>query len=227
MQNLTGLAMDEPPAVRRDKVVTLVPLCDGRQGQHIPGFCLLQVSHKIVCMQPLHDDNDRALILPVEAAAQRIVIPVMDGLPPHLRERIVGLHGIIDDDHIRAAPGHHAADRGREPVTAFGGLELGDGVALCRQPCGEQRLVKGARDQRPAVTGELVRQILRVADGQDLFGGVMAEKPGRKRNGGGVGLEMTRRDIDDEPLALCRAGPPPALRPSTSSANSARIRLAG
>ena len=62
MQNLTGLAMDDPPAVRRDQAVTLVPLCDGGQGQHVPVFRLLQVCHKIVRMQPLHDDDNRALI---------------------------------------------------------------------------------------------------------------------------------------------------------------------
>jgi len=38
--------------------------------------------------------------------------PDSRGLPPDIRERIVSLHGIIDDDHIRAAPGHHALYRG-------------------------------------------------------------------------------------------------------------------
>ena len=81
-------------------------------------------------IQELRADGFSRRFLPVEAAAERVVIPVMDVLPPRVRKRVAGLHGIVDDDHISAAPGQHAANGRREPVTALGGLELGGGVAV-------------------------------------------------------------------------------------------------
>jgi hypothetical protein len=46
-----------------------------------------------------------------------MVIPLVRHLPLGLRQRLLGLQGIVDDDDVGAAPGQDAADRGGEPAT--------------------------------------------------------------------------------------------------------------
>ena len=43
-------------------------------------------------------------------------IPFVGGFAPRLGKRLVGLQRIVDQDHVGAASGQHAADRGGERV---------------------------------------------------------------------------------------------------------------
>jgi hypothetical protein len=39
------------------------------------------VADEVVFVQPLHDDDDRAMLLVILAAVERVVVPLVAGLP--------------------------------------------------------------------------------------------------------------------------------------------------
>ena len=93
--------------------------------------------------------------------------------------------------------GQHAADRGGEPATLSGRLELGCGLPLRREAGGEELPVPVSGDDMPAIARQFVGEVLRIADAEDLHTGITAEAPGRKSDRGKMRLQMPRRYIDD------------------------------
>jgi len=93
-------------------------------------------------------------------------------------------------------------------------------VAACLAPSHLSALVcRPCRERSPAHPNDsawrrqgeevrLVREILGIADAEDLGRPVVSETPGRKGDGGHQGFEMTGRQIDDQPadLALAHRG---------------------
>jgi hypothetical protein len=79
------------------------------------------VTHQIVQMQALHDDDNCAGPLVIEAGIERVVEPIVGGLTLRLGQSLVRLHRVIDDHDVAAAAGQHAADRGGHPTAALGG----------------------------------------------------------------------------------------------------------
>jgi hypothetical protein len=54
-------------------------------------------------VQPLHDDDDRAMPLVVEPAVEGVVVPVVAGLPLRLGERFRWLLRIVDHEDVGTA----------------------------------------------------------------------------------------------------------------------------
>jgi hypothetical protein len=135
-------------------------------------------------VQSVHDQDDGARELVVEAAVERVVVPFVRRLPLGLRQRLLGFQRVVDDDDVGAAPGQHAADRGGEPAALCGRVEFGHRCALRRQARREDAPVPAAGDDVPAVARQFVGEVLRIADAEDLRRGVVPETPGREGDRG-------------------------------------------
>jgi hypothetical protein len=77
----------------------------------------------------------------------------------------------------------HPADRGGDPAALRGRLELPHGLLPYREAGREGALVSLARHDAAAVAGELVGQIMRVADAEDLRAGPVPDASRRKSRG--------------------------------------------
>src|SRR5258708_1750890 len=108
---------------------------DGRKIQMSPAALFEKMSDKIVRMETLHHDDDRAFDFVVEARQQRIGIPLLERFSRALGLRILRLERIVDDEEIAATTGQSAADGGREARPSGGGHDLGLRV-LCRANAG-------------------------------------------------------------------------------------------
>jgi len=84
-------------------------------------------------VQPLHDDDDRAVALVVEPAVKRVDEPLVAGLPQRLGERLLRLQGIIDEGDVGTASGQDPAGGSGEAVPLAGGDELLHGTPVGRQ----------------------------------------------------------------------------------------------
>ena len=166
------------------------------------------VADEVVLVQPLHDDDDGAVPLVVEPAVEGVVVPLVGGLPLRVGERLLRLQRIIDQDDVGAASGQHAAGGGGEPVALAGGDELLHRLAVRRQAGRKDLPIPRAHHDAAAIAGELVGEILGIADAQDLRRRVVPETPGREGDRGHQGFEMARWQVDDQPpdLALAHRG---------------------
>ena len=106
----------------------LVLFGDRGQVEMAPATIPQQLAREVVLVEALHDENDGAASLVIEAGQKRRPIPVVDGTPGLLRLSVVSLHRIIDDDDIGAATGEGAANRDGETPAAFGRHAFGLGV---------------------------------------------------------------------------------------------------
>ncbi len=92
------------PQHRRDPV-RLVVIGDRRDTHDLPRFLGQHLADEIVLVQPVHDQDDGARLLVVEAAVKGVVEPLVGRLALDLRQRLLGLQGIVDDEEVGAAPG--------------------------------------------------------------------------------------------------------------------------
>jgi hypothetical protein len=69
-------------------------------------------------VQSLHDHDDRALVLVVEARDEGPAIPVDHSFARGFRLGFVGVEGVIDNDQVATPAGEGAADRGRKAASA-------------------------------------------------------------------------------------------------------------
>ena len=128
---------------------------------------------------------------------QRVVVPVVHRLALGVRDGLVRLERIVDDDDVGAVAGQHAADRGGEPPPSPRSLRVVG--CLVGQACPEQPLVSAGFHDRAGVAGELGGQVLAAGDGDDLRFGVMAKPEGRQSDRRRQRLQRARRHADDEP----------------------------
>src|SRR5271166_1532152 len=182
--------------------VGFVLLGDRREAHDLPIFLGQHVADEIVLVQPVHDQDDGTLLLVVQSAVEGMVEPLVGSPPLGLRQGLLGLQRIVDDNDVCTPSGQHPADRGGEPAPLGGRLELRYGLALRGKPGREGPLVPFARDDTPAIARELVGEILRVADAEDLRAGPTPEAPRRKRDRAQQRLQVARRHIDDQPPDL-------------------------
>jgi hypothetical protein len=84
-------------------LVHLVSFGDRRKAENLPGFLREDVADGIVFLQPLHDHNDGTTALVVLPAVESVIVPVVSGLSLRLRERLLRLQRIVDQDDIGAA----------------------------------------------------------------------------------------------------------------------------
>src|SRR4029077_1420563 len=80
-------------------------------------------------VQAVRDQHDRTLKLVVEPAVEGVVVPFVRGLALGLRQRLLGLQRVVDDDDVRTPPGKPPADRGGDARALDGRLEFRYGLA--------------------------------------------------------------------------------------------------
>src|SRR6516162_9214173 len=88
----------------------LVLLCDRRQIEMAPAAFPQQLACQVVLVQALHDENDGALFLVIEAGEKCRGIPVVGSPTALVRLGFVGLHRVIDNDEICAPTGEGTTD---------------------------------------------------------------------------------------------------------------------
>ena len=200
IERFAGRAAERKGPARRLDRMRLVVLGDGRERGDLPAALGKNVAGEIILVQALHDDDDRALFLVVEPRIEGRIEPVVGGGAAALRHRVDGFERVVDQDHIGAAAGEDAADRGREAEASGRRRELGERRAGRGEPGLKQLLVPVRGHDLPAVAGEFLRQVLGVGDVDDGEARVMAEEPRRQRDRGGERFQVPRRHVDDEPL---------------------------
>jgi len=92
--------------------VQLVVLGDRREAHHLPRLLRQYMAGEVILVQPVHDQHDGTGELVVEPAVEGVVVPFVRRLALRLRQRLLGLQGIVDDDQVGAAPGQ---DRSTAP----------------------------------------------------------------------------------------------------------------
>ena len=152
---------------------------------------------QVVLVQPLHDDDDGAVPLVVEPAVESMDEPLVAGLPLCVRERLVRLQRIVNQDYVGAATGEHTTGRGGEPVALAGGDELLHRLAVQRQAGWKELTIPRAHHDAAAIAGELIGELLGIADAEDLRRGIMPQTPGREGDRGHQGFQMTGWQVDD------------------------------
>jgi hypothetical protein len=70
---------------------------------------------------------------------------------------------------------------------------------------GKARWYHPAGEDAAAIAGELVGEILGIADAEDLHAGLTPEAPGRKRDRSQQRFQVARRQVDDQPPDLAVA----------------------
>ncbi len=171
------------PEERVDQLA-LVVLGDCREPHDLPLLLRQHVAGEIVFVQPVHDEHDGARQLVVQPAVEGMVVPLVRHLALGLRQRLLGLQRIVDDDDVGAAPGQDAADRGGEPAALGRRVEFGHCGALRREAGRENPPIPVAGEDLPAIARQFVGEVLRVADAEDLRRGIMPETPGREGDRG-------------------------------------------
>ena len=193
---------------RRDWNV-LVGLGYGGQVEDLPFVGLARTkAGQVVHVDALHDDDDRARALVVQTGQQSIGEPLVGGRPPDLRQGVVGLQGIVDDDDVAAATGQCAADRRRQPEPARGEFDLGFGVLVWPDPrAGEDRPIPGRLEHGAEVVGMLFGEFGGIADADDAARRVASENERGESDRRGYRFERPRRHIDDQSRDLAAANP--------------------
>jgi hypothetical protein len=135
-------------------------------------------------VQSLHDDDNGAVTLVIEAAVEGVAEPFIGGLPLRVGQRLLRLQRIIYQDDVGTASGEHPASAGGQPVTLAGGQELLDGLPVWRQTGWKDPPVPRTQQDGAAVPGELVGKVLGIADTENLHRRIKPETPGRKGDRG-------------------------------------------
>src|SRR5271166_3618350 len=85
-------------------------------------------------VQAVHDQDDRHVLLVVEAAVEGVVEPLVGRLAMGPRQRLLALQRVVDDDDVRTPSGQHPADRARDPAALRRRFELGHRLMPRREP---------------------------------------------------------------------------------------------
>jgi hypothetical protein len=108
-----------------------------------------------------------------------MVVPLVRDLPLGLRQRLLGLQRIVDDDDVGAAPGQDAADRAGEPATLGRPVQFGHRGALRREAPRSTGTSGASRSRSPqlegAVRGDL-RKSLSAVSLRGLGGDVIEDR---------------------------------------------------
>ena len=148
------------------------------------------MARQIVLVQPVHDQHDRPAVLVVQPAVERMVKPFVGALAVRVRQCLLGLERIVDDDNVRTAAGQHPADRGGDAAALCGGLEFGHRLPLRRQSRWEDLPVPVAGDDPTAIARQFVGELLGMADAEDLRARIAPQAPGRKGHRGQMRLRV-------------------------------------
>ena len=97
-----------------------------------------------------------------------MVEPLVGGAALRVGVRLFRLQRIVDQDDVGAAPGQHAAGGGGEPVALPGGDELLHSLTVSGEAGRKDLPIPRAHHDTAAIAGELVGEVLGIADAQDL-----------------------------------------------------------
>ena len=95
--------MDQLAAVRCGYIIGLVLFGNSGKRQNLPCFILLNVRDEVVGVKPLHDNDNGSVFLAIKATAKRVVIPVVDRAAARLRQSVVSLERVVDDNDVGPA----------------------------------------------------------------------------------------------------------------------------
>jgi hypothetical protein len=107
-----------------------VGLGDCRQVQVDPAPALENMASEVIDVQTLHDEDDGAAALVIQARNHGLVQPASTPVANRLRHGVGRLQRIVDDDDFGATPRQDAIDRRGQPASAFRRLELRVGILL-------------------------------------------------------------------------------------------------
>src|SRR5271169_1557468 len=144
VQRLATLPGKVPRPPHRLDRPGLVLLGDRREVHDLPILLGQHVADQIILVQPVHDQDNRTLLLIVQPTVEGMVDPLVCRLPPGLRQGLIGLQRVVDDDDVGTPSGQHAADRGGEPAALRSRLELRYSLPLRGKPGRECSLVPAA-----------------------------------------------------------------------------------
>ena len=111
MQSFARSAPNCASAIGRPDDMDLVFFCYGWKPDQIPVFLLQDVSHQIILMKPLHDNDDATRPFIIEPAVKCVVKPVIHCPALGFRECLIRFQRIINNDEVRASSGEHSAHR--------------------------------------------------------------------------------------------------------------------
>src|SRR5271156_3227450 len=134
------------------------------------------MAYQVVFVQPLHDDHDAAILLAVDATAQRMVVPLVYSVAGDVGDGLVRFQRIVDDDDIGTATGQHATNRGGHAESALFGRKVVEGglaQARSKDVAIERRCHDGS-----AVPREFIREVLSVRSTDDLCSRLMPQEVG-------------------------------------------------
>src|SRR5262245_26729825 len=89
----------------------LLYFSDGSKTQVRPFFLILEITDKVIHVQPLHDNNDRILRLIVEARKQRIAKPLRHIFACKFRMSVLRFERIIQNNEIAPAASERTPNR--------------------------------------------------------------------------------------------------------------------
>ena len=164
----------------------LVELGDGGKVEDLPFIGLAgHEAGKIIHVDALHDDDDGAGAFVVEAGQQGVLEPFVAGVAFGLGIGVVGLQGIVDNDHVAAATGQRAPDRCRQAEPARGEFDLGLSVLERSDPrVREGRSIPRRFEHRAEVVGMLFGKVGGIADADDASRRITPQDESRKGHRG-------------------------------------------
>lgn len=129
-----------------------------RQVQQFPVTRLRETTDKVINMEALGQQDDRAGPGVVQPARHGAREPVMDLLPHGLGGRILSLHRIVDDQDVTAPPRQGASNGGRDPASLQCRVKLIDGTLVrVKFGPGERRAIKRAPHEIAGLAPEILR----------------------------------------------------------------------
>src|SRR4051812_12395271 len=108
----------------RTELIRLFPGGDRREVKVFPAALFQKMTHKIIDVEPLHDEDDGVLGLVVEPAEQCVANPQNGTFTYRLRHSILGFHRIIDNQEATSAPRDRSTHRRRQAPTSESGRKL-------------------------------------------------------------------------------------------------------
>ena len=98
VQRFARFAAKDLPSEHGLDPVPFVRLGNRRQTHDVPVLLPQHVTGEVVLVQSVHDQHDRTRKLVVEPAIEGVVVPLVGRLALRLRQRLVGLQQVVDDD---------------------------------------------------------------------------------------------------------------------------------
>jgi len=161
-------------------------------------------------VQPVHDQHDRSRKLVIQATVQGMVVQLVRRLLPGLRQRLLGLQGIVDDDDVHPGP-VRTPPTGVAPRPPY--AVVSNSGTACRRA--ERRVGRAVGGDDPPAVATICRRgpgppgyardrpspLKPEGDAQDLRARVVAQGPGRKDDRGQMRLQVAQRRADDHPPA--------------------------